>query len=161
MWNCLPERKWQQNFIENGFLGPKTLKKNEELWVKIIWKQDFWKSVFEDMHEAMGCENGPRKVAMQTMQQGNPKLGVLSWSLNHIIEHAISGSISLGLLIVLRRHDRKPLLKPAFFGNLSHFCIWPIITMLCVTGIWVTTRVLRTLRNIGKKGFTLRADKST
>ena len=31
-----------------------------------MWKLDFSKIDFGDMHSGMGCENGPREVAMQT-----------------------------------------------------------------------------------------------
>ena len=46
----------------------------------------------------MGCEEGLREVDMQTKirQEWDLKLGVLSWSLNHITEFEISDSISLG-----------------------------------------------------------------
>ena len=44
--------------------------------------------------------HGP-KVAMQIgdVQQWDPKFGVLIWSLNYIIESAISSSISLGFCL--------------------------------------------------------------
>ena len=82
-------KKWQQILLKmKGFLEPKNSKDEKKkkigVGIKIIWKQDFWKSVFESLHENIGVrhvgfKNGPPKVAMHDTQEWGPRynLGLL------------------------------------------------------------------------------------